>query len=647
VALAGTRTWDGSSGTDWFTADNWTPAQVPTNGDDVVIDASAAPATNVIVSTQTAALGSFSITNAVLTFTNWTTTLNATNVTIGTGGLFTLPGAFTNTVMSNRIHVVCTTFSLQPGGSINVDGKGFVMNTGPGAGTFNTDSGGGGSHGGVGGRGWRPAGGYPGVVNDFTNAPVAPGSGGGGDATRLSGAGGGAVRIEAAGGTVIVNGIISANGTNGNAGGSGGAIYISCGTLSDSTNGVLRANGGHGSGPGGGGGGRIAVQYTSLINSAGIRFSTSPGTGTTWTADQWELRAGKGTLHLSDTTLLSPTLTGNLFTDVRLYVPGFTSWSVSSLTVSNCSVDLTEPGFQLTISNNLMIATNGALGLGSEAGTALVGLNCGGHLVLTNGGSLSVYSGFSNAVPDYGALVSVTNDVLIGPGSWIYPYSHSTNGGSVLFRMRDLLISTNGGFNAIGRGYATSQGPGKGITHISRAGGGGYGGKGGRGQLLDNGGPSYGSTNVPIAPGSGSTTYNASGGRGGGSVRIEAARNVEVNGAITAKGGGKIGATYNGGGGSGGGIFLQCASLGGAGILNADGGNAGPDHGAGGGGRIALVTKSDTLTGETPGTNLVYAGSANGRVSVLGGTVGYQAGTNGTFYLFVIPPVKGTIITVH
>lgn len=33
VALAETRTWDGSSGTDWFTADNWTPSGVPNRAD--------------------------------------------------------------------------------------------------------------------------------------------------------------------------------------------------------------------------------------------------------------------------------------------------------------------------------------------------------------------------------------------------------------------------------------------------------------------------------------------------------------------------------------------------------------------------------------------------------------------------------------
>ena len=643
AALGDARIWNGSVNTDWFTAANWTPSGIPGNGDAIVIDASAAPATNVVVSNATASLGSFAITNAVLTFTNWTTKLNATNVTIGSGGVFTLPGAFANGAMSNRVHVNCTTLSVLSGGVITVDGKGYTTNSGAGkGGAVSVDTAGGAGHGGVGGRGYRPAGGLAGVVYDSTNAPVAPGSGGGGDGTRLSGAGGGAVRIEAPGGIVTVNGIISANGISGHAGGSGGSIFINCGTFRDSSTGVLRANGGSGSVGGGGGGGRIAIQYESLVNSAGIQFSTSPGTGTTWGLDTWWMMAAKGTLYLSDATLLSETLTSNLFSDVRLY--GFTSWTVNSLTVSNCTVDLAENGFQLTVNNNLTIGTNGALGVGGELGASLVSLKCGGSIILTNGGSLSVYGGFTNGTPNYGGLVNVTNDVVIGAKSWIYPYSHNINGGSVLFRMRDLLTSTNCGIHAVGRGYDTSQGPGKGGTLGSRGAGGGYGGRGGDNDSNGKGGNPNGSTNAPIDPGSGSGTYAGAGGRGGGNVRIEANRKIALKGTVNAKGAGGVG-----GGGAGGGIYIQCETLEGDGVLNADGCNAAVAvHGAGGGGRIALVVTTDSLTGLTPTTNIEYSGSANGRISVDGGPVGYQAGTNGTFVLqYVAARSRGTLLIIR
>ena len=53
---------------------------------------------------------------------------------------------------------------------------------------------------------------------------------------------------------------------------------------------------------------------------------------------------------------------------------------------------------------------------------------------------------------DYGALLSVTGDLTIGASSWIYPYSHDTDGGSVLFRMNNLEIAPHGGIDATARG---------------------------------------------------------------------------------------------------------------------------------------------------------------------------------------------------
>lgn len=65
---------------------------------------------------------------------------------------------------------------------------------------------------------------------------------------------------------------------------------------------------------------------------------------------------------------------------------------------------------------------------------------------------------------------------------------------------------------------------------------------------------------------------------------------------------------------------------------------------AAGGGRIAIITRSDRFTGEQPGTYTAYAGSANGRISVLGAAVGYLPGTNGTFHVW---RPRGTVLLVH
>jgi hypothetical protein len=349
-------------------------------------------------------------------------------------------------------------------------------------------------------------------------------------------------------------------------------------------------------------------------------------------AKLWWFGAGMGTLYLSDATLLSETLTDNLFTGVRLQIPGFNSWSVSSLTVSNCSVELAESGFQLTVANSLSIGTNGYLGVGAELGSTLVGLSCG-DIALADGGSLSVYSGPTGA-QDYGALVDVANDVVVGSGSWLYPYSHNMNGGSPLFQMQNLLISTGGGIDAIGKGFAHEQGPGKGISG-SRASGGGYGGVGGVSQSLAAGGGIYGSTTAPIDPGSGGGIYYYAGGRGGGAVRIEAAGNVTHNGTITADADlSRLPGYGSGGGGSGGAIYIQCGIIAGSGTLSANGGvSINGLGGAGGGGRISIDVDTDDLTGETPGTYVEYTSSVNVSVDCGTGSTYEPVASNGSFYL--------------
>ena len=184
-----------------------------------------------------------------LTFTNWTTQLNATNVTIRSNGIFTLPSAFTTNGMSNRVYISsCTNLTIETNGSIIADGKGYSAEQGPGAGSQASSFGSGAGHGGRGADMYTPGG----AIYGSTNAPLGPGSGGG---YGSGGSGGGSVRIEAA--KVTVNGTITANSgsvkTYRGAGGSGGAIFIICDTFSGSTNGVLRADGGGAGGVAGGG----------------------------------------------------------------------------------------------------------------------------------------------------------------------------------------------------------------------------------------------------------------------------------------------------------------------------------------------------------------------------------------------------------
>ena len=90
IATATTRTWNGPANGDWFVSTSWNPNDsYPLDGDDVV----SPPATSILLTNSTAQLSSFTITNATVTFTNWTTALSATNITIRNNGKLQPPSA--------------------------------------------------------------------------------------------------------------------------------------------------------------------------------------------------------------------------------------------------------------------------------------------------------------------------------------------------------------------------------------------------------------------------------------------------------------------------------------------------------------------------------------------------------------------------
>jgi hypothetical protein len=249
----------------WTNGAIWSLGRRPVPGDDVTVKHA------VLLTNSTDYLSSFTITNATLTFTNWATALNAATVIVQTNGTLTLPSAFPTSQMSNRVWVVCSNLTINAGGKILADARGYLTENGPGRGyPHGTFWGCGG--GGYGGKGSFGQWGTGGVTNGSLNEPLNPGSGGGGieAGSNAGGNGGGAIRIEADG-VVTVHGTVTANGANavrpgnmGGGGGSGGGIYVTCATFGGSSSGILRANGGNGimglgAGGGGGGGGRIAV----------------------------------------------------------------------------------------------------------------------------------------------------------------------------------------------------------------------------------------------------------------------------------------------------------------------------------------------------------------------------------------------------
>jgi hypothetical protein len=314
-------------------------------------------------------------------------------------------------------------------------------------------------------------------------------------------------------------------------------------------------------------------------------------------------RGDIGTLWFPDSRFLEEPLTSNLYG--QWANPDFLSWSPTRLTVSNAWLRLKAEGFELHVAEDLTVTGSaGRLEIGggtlytnlaaprvsSEAAAPAV--TVGGALLLTNGGQLAIYAAAApSATP--GASLRVTNAITIGTGSVLEPWSHPTNGGSVVIEAAQVRVLAGGSLNAEGKGFsgapkgstARAWGPGAGIGDAHSGAGGGYGGFGAGSYYYNFGGAGYGSAATPLAAGSGGGRGGSlAGGNGGGVVRLVAGT-VLVNGTVTADGG------ANGSGGSGGSIYITCNSLAGTnGILQANGGSGVVQSwsGGGGGGRIAL-----------------------------------------------------------
>lgn len=290
-----------------------------------------------------------------------------------------------------------------------------------------------------------------------------------------------------------------------------------------------------------------------------------------------------------------------------------------------------------------------------------------GYVLATNNGNWDVAATWSNGVPLAGDVVvipsgrTVTNNVqtvllssltnsgtlvCVGTNNFLtatnitvlgtvtHPVNTDTNGADnwtpdngVLIICTNLTVS--GSITVNGKGYSgggwanggdgrPGRGPGGGGCG-SWGGGGGHGGAGGAVGAGGTSGPTYGSSNAPVLPGSGGGRNNVADptpGWGGGMIRI-VTDSLTVNGAMSANG--QDGA-YQSGGGSGGSIYITCRSFAGNESVSANGGGGGSNGGGGGGGRIAVV----------------YSGSDSfvGQVTIAGGTMIQETGngSSGTVY---------------
>jgi hypothetical protein len=395
------------------------------------------------------------------------------------------------------------------------------------------------------------------------------------------------------------------------------------------------------------------VQQAAVPN-ANVRLHASHGSAPA------EIYLGStGTFHLPDTRLLLDS-NGFLYHGGTPVIPGFTSWEANRIVVTNTYFRLPD-SFRLNVTNDLVLSGTTPLVNRLEGSNCII--TCG-SLRLDKNVGLGVYGGLTDGSPDAPCgLVAVSGDMAVGAGAWVYPYSHPTNGGTPKFTMNNLAIAAMGGFDASGRGYPGGvvgslhgKGPGGGNSGVgASAGGGGHGGFGGSNPA------GYGLTNglalAPLGPGSGGGGRDASntGGNGGGLVRIEARGSVVVDGSLLANGDRRAG-DYAAGG-SGGGIFVTCRSLGGTGMIaaNGEGSSSAKYSGGGGGGRVAVwLNVPESLWSRYFAGNLGQATLSAAPPPTFAGTVTAGIGANsrtpmptvGTV-VFLTPPPMASLMLVR
>lgn len=516
------------------------------------------------------------------------------SVTVKNGGVITS----TNNSYSKSYYVgiVADDISVELGGLIHVNSRGYIARSGPGAGS----SGAGGGHGGYGGL--TSAGGLGGIPYDDLKAPFEFGSGGGG---TCGGDGGGLIHLVAHN-SLTIAGSIEALGSNGGGdcgGGSGGSIHLVADHILGS--GTVNVRGGNGTGSGtSGSGGRVSVEATSSGNVDLMTYDLRGGT----LADT---RTGAAGLLF----LKGPTDTlGRVISDngANLYVQGVETASPLSL-AGTMDVDSIETRGLATI----LINSNENLPLQSTSLNYRIAV--AGNFVLPAGSKdLTIASG---GYLEWRKSVPLQLDSLtIQSGGEL---SHSGNVSNPNYLLQVELanfftLDFGGTVNVSGKGY--SSGGGTGGSGDPSTAGGAYGGKSGRG-ISHGVRSSYGAHDNPNDLGSGAETSS-----GGGLVKILVSTGtMTLNGSIRANGN-NASSCGEMGGSSGGGIYLLTSVLAGNKanyVLSADGGNGCANGGGGSGGRIALLYLTDLV-------GLDVANDLN--MSAKGGT-GYTAGSAGTIFV--------------
>lgn len=436
------------------------------------------------------------------------------------------------TTFEPHLSIAADIVEIAPDSGIFVDGRGYLAgrhlsNAAPYEGrtlgnVFGSTYRSGGSYGGLGAR----LEGVPGPVYGSIVDPAALGSGGsGGGAGNAGGDGGGWVEIRA--NTMVVNGVISANGEAPAGwqagGGSGGTINLRVGHFTG--DGILRVNGG--GTEVGGGGGRIAVVYDAMTFDI-ARLQARAGSGN-------YAKGGNGTIFLREQGQPH----GDLIIDGANLSTPFDTTPI-------------PPGYIF----RTMKLMNNARVVSDEPIRVVEGIELLGGSVLTHSRSHEP------------GLVINADTLYVDATSAIDVSSRGYVGGRTAPYSGDYAGRTLGDL------------PGA----VYRSGG-SYGGYGG---VFEGTGtnPPYGTPENPVYLGSGGSGGGSGnpGGAGGGRVTLNIATRATIDGLVAANGG--PGTGWQSGAGSGGSILIHAGKVEGTGLVTADGG--GPEVG-GGGGRVAII----------------------------------------------------------
>jgi hypothetical protein len=412
----------------------------------------------------------------------------------------------------------------------------------------------GGSHGGLGALGTANSPNGVGPVYGDPRDPNEPGAGGATACPPGNNSGGGVIRITA--GSVLLNGMVAADGAsplNGCAGGgAGGSIKMQAGTLSGTGN--IHANGGNapggGNSTGGGGGGRVALFFDTSNSLPAANISAFAGSGTQ--------SAAAGTIFVQKSGSLGDLIVRGAGRETPL-PEGFASDRLV-IDAAQVSVSVLHPA-ALTLQNGAVLTQPGATTSSAP------------HLQL-DVGTLTI---------DGTSKIDLTGRGFLGG-----------------------LTGTN--TDTVGRTVGN-------VAGSTGRSGGSHGGLGafGAANTPNFVAPVYDDVRDPMQPGGGGATACATGDNSGGGVLRLTATTLQLDGVIAADGG----TSGNGcaGGGAGGSLALALGTLKGGGSIRANGGSVpggGNSTGGGGGGRIAVLYDNAAMFTLTKIAALGGTGTQNG-----------------------------------